>query len=60
MHRILWGFETQIDQLLPPILSDLMFINKKKIRTYLLDFTVLAHHRVKLKELNDRPYVDLA
>ena len=50
-HKLLWDFDIQTDHLISARRPDLIRINNKKKRTYkIVDFTVPADHRVKLKE----------
>ena len=61
MHKLLWGFEIQTDHLISARRPDLIIINKKKKSTFrIVDFTVPANHRVKIKEseIKDK-YIDL-
>ena len=61
-HKLLWNVEIQTDHLILARWPDLIRINKKKKRICrIVDFDVLADHRVKLKECkkNDK-YLDLA
>ena len=67
-YKILLDFEIQTDHLISSRRPDLMIVNKKKKekkkkeRTCrIVDFAVLADHRVKLKESKRRDkYLDLA
>ena len=57
------GFDIQIDHQILTRWPDLVIVNqKKKNRTYrIMDFAILAHHRVKLKESEKRDkYLNLA
>ena len=61
IHKILWDFEIQTDQLISARRPDLVLVNKKKKkkkkekkRTWIVDFAVLAEHWVKLKESEKR------
>ena len=61
-HKVLWDFDMQTDHLISARRPDLIIINKKKMRTCkIVDFAVLADHRIKLKEceMKDK-YLDLA
>ena len=50
MHKLLWDFNIQTDHLIPARRPDLIIINKKEKRTCkIVDFTVPAKHRIKLK-----------
>ena len=55
MHKILWGFEIQMDHLLSASQPDLVLINKKKRKEkrrtcHLVDFTISVDCRVKIKK----------
>ena len=59
-HKLLWDFDIQMDQQIRP---DLIIINKKKKKRIckIVDFAVLADHRIKLKECEKKDkYLDLA
>ena len=58
----IWDFNIQTDHLIAARRPDLIIINKKKKRTCkIVDFAVLADHRIKLKECEKRDkYLDLA
>ena len=50
-HKLLLDFNIQTDQQIPAMTQDFIIINKKKKRTCkIVDFAVLADHRIKLKE----------
>ena len=56
-HRLLWDFEIQTDHLIWAKRPDLEIANKKKKKKkkkkktcQIVDFAILADHRVKLKE----------
>ena len=49
-HKILKNFEIQTDHLIPARRPDLLSINKIKRTCHLVDFAVLANHRVKMKK----------
>ena len=53
-HKVLRNFEIQTDDLISARRPDLVILKKKKERKKrtcrVVDFTVLANHRVKLKE----------
>ena len=49
-HKLLWDFEIQTDLLISERRPNLIIINQKKITCRIVDFTVSADHRVKLKE----------
>ena len=60
---IIWDFNIQTDHIIPARRLDLIIINKekKKITYKIVDFVVLADHRIKLKEGEKRDkYLDLA
>ena len=66
-HKIPWYFEVHTDHLISARQPDLVIVNKKKKkrkekRTYrIVDFAVLADHKVKLKENEKKDkYPDLA
>ena len=60
-HEHLWDFNIQTDHLIPARRPDLIIINKKKRTCKIVDFTVPADHRIKLKECEKRDkYFDLA
>ena len=58
-HKLQWDFNTQTDHLIPARKPDLIIINKKKKICKIVDFTVPADHRIKLKEC-EKKYLDLA
>ena len=60
-HKLLWDFGIQTDHLISGRKQDLIIINNKK-RTYkILDFAVLADHKIKLRESEKKDkYLDLA
>ena len=66
MRKILWDIEIQTDRPILARRSDLMIVNKKKKKiknkTYqIVDFTILADHRVKIKGKKERvKYLDIA
>ena len=50
-----------MDHLISPSRSDLIAINKRKRTCKIVDFAVLADHRIKLKESEKKDkYLDLA
>ena len=49
-HKLLWYFEIQTDYLISARRPDLIIINKKRRTCRIVDFTITANHRVKLKE----------
>ena len=60
-HELLWDFNIQTDHLIPARRPDLIIINKKKRICKILDFAVLADHRINLKEREKKDkYLDLA
>ena len=58
----LWDFNIQTDRLIQARRPDLIIINKKKKRTCkIVDFAILADHRIKLKECEKKDkYLELA
>ena len=59
MHKLLWDFEIQTDYLILARWPDLVTANKKKRTCRIVDFTILADHRVKIKESEKRDkYLD--
>ena len=50
MHKLLWDFEIQTDQLISARRPDLIIINKKERTCRIMDISVPEDHRVKLKE----------
>ena len=59
-HKILWDFEIQTDHLITARRPDLVLINKKERICHLVDFSVPADHREKLKEIEKKDkYLDL-
>ena len=46
-HKLLWGFEIQMDHLVLARRPDFMIINKKERTCKIVDFAVPADHRVK-------------
>ena len=62
-HKLQWDFDIQTDHLISARRPDLIIINKKKKKKIckIVDFAVLADHRIKLKECEKRDkYLDLA
>ena len=60
-HKLLWDFNIQTDPLIPARRPDLIIINQKKRTCKIVDFAVLADHRIKLKECEKKDkYLDLA
>ena len=53
-HKLLWDFDVQTDPLIAARRPDLMIINIKKRICKIVDFTVAAGHRIKLKECERR------
>ena len=54
-HKLLWDFDIQTDHLIMARRPDLIIIKKKKKRTCkIVDFTVPADHRIKLKKVKRR------
>ena len=61
MMHVLWGFDMQTDHLILARRPDLMIINKKRRTCKIVDFTVQADHRIKLKESEmENKYLDPA
>ena len=62
-HKLLWYFNIQMDHLTPARRPDLIIINKKKKKKRIckiVDFAVLADHRINLKESEKKDkYFDL-
>ena len=60
-HKLLWDFDIQTDHLISTRRPDLIIINKKKKICKIVDFSVPADHRIKLKQCEKRgKYLDLA
>ena len=62
-HNLLWDFNIPTDHLISARRPDLIIINNKKKRRLckIVDFTVPADHRIKLKECEKKDkYLDLA
>ena len=62
-HKLLWDFNIQTDHQIPARTPDLIIINKKKKKRIckIVDFAVLADHRINLKECEKKDkYLDLA
>ena len=64
-HKLLWDFAIQMDHLISARIPDFIIINKKKKKKkkicQIVDFTIPADHRIKLKECEKRDkYLDLA
>ena len=60
-HKLLWDFEIQTDHQISARRPDLIITKKEKRTCRIVDFAVLADHRVKLKECENRDkYLDLA
>ena len=57
-HKLLWDFDIQTDHLIWARRPDVIIINKKKKKKKkickIVDFSVLADHRIKLKECEKR------
>ena len=61
LHKLLWDFNIQTDHLTPAGRPDLIIINKRKRLCKIVDFAVLADHRINLKESEKKDkYLDLA
>ena len=61
-YKLLWDFDIHTDQLISARRSEFIMINKKKKRICkIVDFAVLADHRIKQKEYEKKyKYLDLA
>ena len=60
-HKLLWDFDLHTDHLISARRPDLIIINKKKRTCKIVDFAVLADHRINLKECEKKDkYLDLA
>ena len=60
-HKLLWDFAIQTDHFISAWRPDLIIINKKKPTCKIVDFAILADHRVKLKESDkENEYLDLS
>ena len=60
-NKLLWDFNIQTDHLIPARRPDLIIINKRKRICKIVDFVVLADHRINLKEGEKKDkYLDLA
>ena len=60
-HKLLWDFDIHTDHLISARRLDLIIINEKKRIFKIVDFAVLADHRIKLKEWEKKDkYLDLA
>ena len=59
-HNLIWDFNIQTNHLMSARRPDLLIVNKRKIICKIMDFDVLADHRVKLKESEKKDkYLDL-
>ena len=60
-HKLLWDFDIHTDHLISTRRPDLIIINKKKRTCKIVDFAVLADHRIKLKKCEKKDkYLNLA
>ena len=60
IHKLLWDFNIHTDHLISARRPDLIIINKKKRICKIVDFTIPAEHRIKLKECENKDkYLDL-
>ena len=60
-YKLLWEFEIQMDHLISARRPDLIIINKKKRTCTIVDFSLPADHREKLKESEKKDkYQDFA
>ena len=62
IHKLLWDFDIQTNHLISARQLDLIIVNNTKISICkIVDFAILADHRIKLKECEKRDkYLDLA
>ena len=61
IHKLLWDPDVHTDHLISARKPDLIIINKKKRTCKIVDFSVPAGHRIKLKECAKKDkYIDLA
>ena len=59
-HKLLWDFDIHTDHLISARRPALIIINKKKRTCKIVDFSVPADHRIKLKECEKKDkYLDL-
>ena len=60
-HKLLWDFDIQTDHLMAARRADLIVIDKKKRTSKIVDFTLSADRRIKLKESEKKDkYLDLS
>ena len=61
-HMLLWDVDMQTHHPISARRADLIIIDKKKMSIYkIVDFAVLADHRIKLKECKKKDkYLDIA
>ena len=60
MHKIFWDFVIKMDYVTPVRKLDLVIINKEKRTLSIVELTVPADHKVKIKESENRDmYLDL-
>ena len=60
MYKLLWDFEVQMHHRISVRRPDLIIINKEKRTGRIVDFTVPADNRVKLKESEKKDiYLDV-
>ena len=60
-HKLLWDFEIQMDHQISARQPDHIITNKKETTCRIVNFTVPADHKVKLKECEKRDkYLDLS
>ena len=60
-HKLLWDFDIHTDHLISARRPDLIIFNKKKRPCKIVDFAVLADHRIKMKECEKKDkHLDLA
>ena len=59
-HKLLWDFDNQTEHLISARRPDLIIINKKYI-SKIVDFAILADHKIKLKGCEKKEkYLDFA
>ena len=60
-HKLQWEFDIHTDHLISARRPGLIIINKRKRTCKIVDFAVLADHRLKLKECEKKDkYLDIA
>ena len=59
-HKFLWDFDIHTDQLISASSQDLIIITQKKSTCKIVDFSLPADHKIKLKECEKMDkYLDL-